>query len=102
MASQKNQCHQVDISEVETNNSRPAKKTKINAEALLSASTTAFSTWLLENDIKQSAVNILLHEEIEDIGTLIRCTESQLEQIGIKLGPRIKILNLIKEKKGEG
>lgn len=76
-------------------NGRPAKKTKFSKKAPSTAPKTLFTNWLLENDIKQSAVDILVHEEIEDVDTFVRCTESHLEQIGIKLGARIKLLDLI-------
>mmetsp|Transcript_32239 Transcript_32239/g.47644 ORF Transcript_32239/g.47644 Transcript_32239/m.47644 type:complete len:93 (+) Transcript_32239:1006-1284(+) len=86
---------------MEANCGKGVKKAKLISNNLQLVAPSNFVPWLLANNIKQSAIDVLIDQEIEDINTLIQCTERQLVQIGIKLGTRIKLLGLIEEQKGK-
>mmetsp|Transcript_28395 Transcript_28395/g.43359 ORF Transcript_28395/g.43359 Transcript_28395/m.43359 type:complete len:93 (+) Transcript_28395:994-1272(+) len=86
---------------MEANCGKGVKKAKLIRNNLQLVAPSNFVPWLLANNIKQSAIDVLIDQEIEDINTLIQCTERQLVQIGIKLGTRIKLLGLIEEQKGK-
>lgn len=95
-------CHDLepqDDAKLEADNGKRTKKAKLISNNPQMVAPSNFVPWLLANGVKPSAIDVLVDEEIEDINTLIQCTERQLVRIGIKLGSIVKLLGLIEEYK---
>jgi len=54
----------------------------------------SFFEFLVENKIKESVINTLKEEEIEDFHTLAHFTKADFADLGIKAGPALKLIRL--------